>query len=194
MVGVKLPNAHSDLQAVSSKFARKYSGPYRVVKKLPSNVSYEIEDAITGLRKKVNRSNLKLYALPSEEPPSVPDIPRHLVGLPILRQRDIIPTREAKNFKADLPREAEDVFLPVGVDAETIPSVFDANPRVHRIFSIFSSTLKSNRFLFMQLERDTKDREYPVNSWVGVKSITSRLGITSNSAISGVRSANEIPP
>ena len=50
-------------------FARKYSGPYRVIRLLPNGVTYEVEDLTNGIRKKVNRSNLKLFDLPSESPP-----------------------------------------------------------------------------------------------------------------------------
>ena len=53
-----------------------------------------IEDATTGMRKKVNRSNLKLSALPFEELPSVADIPRHLLGLKNVRQWTMVPTRK----------------------------------------------------------------------------------------------------
>ena len=111
-VGVKLPSSSSDLQAVSSKFARKFTGPYRVVEVLPNGVSYVIEDAVSGAKRKVNRANLKLYSLPSDRPPSFPDLPPHLVGLPPVRAGFPTATRETANLQADLPRVAEEVHRP----------------------------------------------------------------------------------
>ena len=111
-VGVKLPTPSADLQAVSSKFARKYTGPFRVLEMLPNGVSYVIEDAVTGVQRKVNRVNMKLYALPNESPPSVPDIPPHLLGLPSVRLGVLPNTRETANLQADLPRVAEEVHHP----------------------------------------------------------------------------------
>ena len=100
-VGIKLPTASADLQAVSSKFARKYSGPYRIVDRLPNGISYVLEDPVSGAQRKVNRANLKLYALPSETPPIVPEIPLPLRGLPPLSKARSH-TRETVQLQADL--------------------------------------------------------------------------------------------
>ena len=110
-VGLKLSTPSADAQAVSSKFARKYSGPYRVVSVFPNGVSYELEDPITGARRKANRANLKLYALPSEAPLAMPRLPQSMIGLPAPRPGPIH-TRETTQLQADLPREVEQVPLP----------------------------------------------------------------------------------
>ena len=111
----KLPTASADLQAVSSKFARKYSGPFRIVDRLPNGVSYVLEDPVSGAQRKVNRVHLKLYALPLETPPIVPEIPLPLRGLPPLPNVRSH-TRETVQLQADLPREAEPPHLPVSED------------------------------------------------------------------------------
>ena len=133
-VGVKVPNPSADQQAVSTKFARKFTGPYRVVEVLPNGVSYLIEDAVTGVQRKVNRVNLRLYALPSDIPPSFPDLPTHLVGLPSVRLGVPTNTRETANLQADLPRVAEEVHRPThegllteGAPEDTPSSLQDPN-------------------------------------------------------------------
>ena len=122
-VGVKLPTPSADQQAVSTKFARKYVGPYRIVGVLPNGVTYVLEDAVTGVKRKVNRVNVKLYALPSESPPSDPVIPQSLLGLPVVRSSGLTNTRETANLQADLPRVADEVHLPTheGVLSEEVP-------------------------------------------------------------------------
>ena len=100
-------------QAVRSKFALKYSRPYRVVDRQLNGVSYELEDPVTGARRKVNRANLKLYALPLEAPPAMPNVPPSLVGLPSAQPTALTSTRETAHLQADLPCEAEEVHLPI---------------------------------------------------------------------------------
>ena len=124
-VGIKLPTASADLQAVSSKFARKYSGPYRIVDRLPNGVSYVLEDPVSGTQRKVNRVNIKLYALPSEAPPTVPEIPLPLLGLPPLPNARAH-TRETVQLQADLPREAEPIYMPVSEDVRQ-DSIIESN-------------------------------------------------------------------
>ena len=122
-MGVKIPNASYDQQAVSTKFARKFMGPYRVIDVLPNGVSYLIEDVVSGVIWKVNRVNLKLYALPSDPPPTFPDLPPHFLGVPSVRLGIPTNTRETVNLQADLPRVAEEVHRPTheGIVTEGAP-------------------------------------------------------------------------
>ena len=63
---------------------------------------------MSGARK-VNRANLKLYALPPETLPVMPYMPLHRVGIPPVQPSTLTNTRETVNMQEDLPREAEEV-------------------------------------------------------------------------------------
>ena len=85
---------------------------------MPNGVTYEVENLTNGIRKEVNRSNLKLFDLPSESPPALASIPRCLLGVPQALENTTMSTRELESLRADLPRVAEPPLRPL---SEGIP-------------------------------------------------------------------------
>lgn len=117
-VGIKIPQAGLSVDGGSSKFAKKYSGPHKIIRRLPNGVTYEVRDLATGISKKVNRNNLKLFDLPSETSPAFPSVPRCLLGVPSITDSALVSSREIENLRADLPRVAETPLMPL---SESLP-------------------------------------------------------------------------
>ena len=85
---------------------------------MPDGVTYEVEDLTNGIRKKVNRSNLKPLDLPSESPPALPSIPRCLIGVLQALENTTTSSRELESLRADLPCVSEPPLRPL---SEGIP-------------------------------------------------------------------------
>lgn len=121
-VGIRRPAAETVTHGNSSKFLRQFVGPYRVLRQLPNQVSYEIQDYVTGITRKVNRLNLKLYDLPSESPPAFPDLPRCLLGVPPLHENQTFTTAEEERLRADLLVAAEAPWRPLSEGLPILPT------------------------------------------------------------------------